>query len=87
MAKKKSKEPLRFNRLKLILVDKNIPQKEFAEMLNVDRNSISRICNNRTQPSVKLLFKMAYALKIEVADLLSPLSSIQEFFPLDDKKK
>jgi putative transcriptional regulator len=87
MAKKKGKEPLRLNRLRVILADKAISQTEFGEMINVDRNTISRICTNRTEPSLKLLYKMAYALKIEVADLLTPLSSIQEFFPLEDTKE
>jgi putative transcriptional regulator len=87
MAKKKGKEPLRLNRLRVILADKAISQTEFGEMINVDRNTISRICTNRTEPSLKLLYKMAYALKIEVTDLLTPISSIQEFFPLDETKK
>ena len=86
MAKKKSKEPVRLNRLRVILADRGISQTEFGEMLNIERSKISRICNNRTEPTLKLLYKMAQALKIEVAELLTPISNLQEHFPFDKFK-
>ncbi len=87
MSKKKNKAPLRLNRLRVILADKGISQTEFAEMIGVERSQISRICTNRTEPTLKLLYKMAQALKIEVAELLTPISSLQEHFPAPNSKK
>jgi putative transcriptional regulator len=79
MAKKKSEEFLRFNRLKIILVERNVSQKELAEMVDVDRNTITRICNNRNQPSMQLLYKIAIALEVDVRELLNPVSEIRKF--------
>lgn len=83
MPKKKSQEPVKLNRLQLILWDKNLPQKKFAEMAKIDANTVSRICNNKTQPSLKLLYKMAYILKIEPTELLMPISGVEESFLKD----
>jgi transcriptional regulator with XRE-family HTH domain len=86
MRKKKKSEPIRFNRLKIILVQKNISQTEFAEMVGRERNSITRICNNITQHSLKFLYEMSYVLNIDVRDLLTPPAEIKDAF-LKDKKK
>lgn len=80
MAKKKLKDPIRLNRLKIVLVEKNISQTDLAEMVGVDRNTISRICNNRNQPSIQLLFKIAVTLNVEVKELLSSLADIRDTF-------
>lgn len=85
MAKKKSEEPLRYNRLKIILAEKNISQKEVAEMVNVERNTISRICNNKNQPSIQLIYTIAIALDLEITDLLSPVSDIKKALPKEKK--
>lgn len=87
MAKKKVKEPLRLNRLRVILADRGISQNEFAEMMNVHPSKISRIYNNRTEPTLKLLYQLAQVLKIEVAELLTPISNLQEHFPFDKSKE
>jgi transcriptional regulator with XRE-family HTH domain len=78
--KKKKKEPVRLNRLKVVLVEKNISQTELAAMVNRDRNSISRICNNITQPSLKLLYEIAFAINIDVRSILMPKEEIKEAF-------
>jgi putative transcriptional regulator len=87
MAKKKNKEPLRLNRLRVILADRGISQTEFAEMMDVHPSKISRIYNNRTEPPLQLLYKMAQILKIEVAELLTPISNLQDHFPFDKSKE
>lgn len=87
MAKKSNKEPLKLNRLKVILVEKGISQTDFANMLNVDRNTISRICNNRSQPALKFLFEIAYALDVEVKDLLTTVASLETIFEKEKKVK
>jgi putative transcriptional regulator len=84
--KKKKKEPLRLNRLKMILALKNVSQTELADMVGKERNSISRICTNNTQPSLKLLYEISYALNVDVRDLLSPSDELKEFFVKEKKK-
>jgi putative transcriptional regulator len=87
MAKKKGKEPLRLNRLRVILADKEISQTEFGQLIDVDRVKVNKMCNNRVQPSVLLLYKMAQALDIDVSDLLTPISTLREYFPTNNSKK
>lgn len=87
MAKKKAKEPLRLNRLRVILADRGISQTEFAEMMGVHPSKISRIYNNRTEPPLFLLYQMAQILKVEVAELLTPISNLQNHFPFDKSKE
>lgn len=60
----------KINRLKIVLAEREMAQKDFAEMLSVTPHTISRICKNDTQPSLKLLRKMALILEIDIRDLL-----------------
>jgi putative transcriptional regulator len=65
----------KLNRLKIILAEKELSQKEFAGKLKVTPHTISRICLNETQPSIKLLKRMAVLLDVEMGDLLVSLKS------------
>ncbi|MEJ0056986.1 MAG: helix-turn-helix transcriptional regulator [Bacteroidota bacterium] len=65
----------KINRLKIVLAEKEITQKDFAESLAVTPHTISRICNNDTQPSLRLLKKMAVILGIDIRDLLIPTTA------------
>lgn len=76
--KKKKKEPIRLNRLKEILAKKNINQTELAEMLDRERNSISRICNNISQPSLRFLYEIARVLDIDARELLVPREELKD---------
>lgn len=68
-------DKIKINRLKVILTEKDITQKAFAKMMKKTPNTITRICNNETQPSLKFLREMAIKLDVEIADLLIPLKS------------
>lgn len=72
MAKKKTKEKIRINRLKVVLAEKEISHKDLSKMVNKSPNTITRICNNESQPTLKFLREIALALKINVRDLLIP---------------
>jgi len=65
-------EKIKINRLKVVLAEKEISQKEFAKLLSVDPNTISRICNNEQQPTLRTLRKMALALDVDIRELLIP---------------
>lgn len=66
------KEKIKINRLKVVLAEKDISNKAFAGMVARTPNSISRICNNEAQPSLKFLRQMALVLDIDISELLIP---------------
>jgi putative transcriptional regulator len=63
---------VRINRIKVILTEKDISQKKLAEMVDMAPNSITRICNNISQPTLSALRKIALALDVDIRDLLVP---------------
>lgn len=75
MVKKKVvKEKIKINRIKVILAEKEISQKDLAKMVGKVPNTITRICNNESQPTLRLLYEIAIALKVDIRDLLIPTS-------------
>ena len=67
---KKKKEKIKINRIKAVLAEKDIAHKELAKMVGMVPNSITRICNNESQPSLKLLRDIAMALDVDIRELL-----------------
>lgn len=74
MPKKKAKsdDKIRINRLKVVLAEKEMTYKELAELVGKTPNTISRICNNDSQPTLKLLREIALALDVDIRELLVP---------------
>ena len=60
------------NRIKVVLAEKQIKQKELAELTGKNVNTISRICKNESQPTIGHLFEIADALQVDVRELLAP---------------
>ena len=60
------------NRIKVVLAEKQIKQKDLAKVLNKNVNTIARICGNKSQPTLAHLYKIADALRVDVRDLLVP---------------
>ena len=58
------------NRLKVILAEKKIKNKELAEMLGKDQATVSKWCPNSAQPSLENLVEIAKVLKIDVSELI-----------------
>ena len=58
------------NRLKVILAEKKIKNKELAEMLGKDQATVSKWCTNSAQPSLENLVEIAKVLKIDVGELI-----------------
>ena len=65
-------EKIKINRLKLVLAEMDINHKDFAKMVKKAPNTITRICNNEQQPSLKVLRDMAIALDVDISELLVP---------------
>ena len=60
----------RINRIKEVLVIKGMSQKELAVKLDRNPNTITSICNNKSQPHLKDLKKIAEILDVDIRDLL-----------------
>lgn len=62
----------RINRIKEVLVIKGMSQKELAARLGRNPNSITTMCNNRSQPHLKDLKRIAEILDVDIRELLVP---------------
>lgn len=58
------------NRIKEILDEKGIKQTWLAEKLGKSFNMVNAYVQNRNQPPIEVLYKIAEILNVEVADLL-----------------
>lgn len=52
------------------MAEKEVSQKQLAEMVGKAPNTITRICNNDSQPTLKLLREIALALDVDIRELL-----------------
>ena len=59
------------NRIKEVLEDKGIKQKWLAEKLGKSYNMLNGYVQNRRQPSLEDLYKIAKILDVEVEELLN----------------
>lgn len=62
----------RINRIKEVLVIKSMSQKELAAKLGKSANSIASMCNNKSQPHLKDLKRIATILDVDIRELLVP---------------
>ncbi len=60
----------KMNRIKDVLEQKGIKQKWLAEQLGKSYNMVNSYAQNRRQPSIEDLYKIAEILNVEVATLL-----------------
>lgn len=58
------------NRIKEVLLQKGIKQKWLAEQLGKSYNMVNSYAQNRRQPSLEDLFKIAEILDVEAKELL-----------------
>lgn len=59
------------NRIKEVLKEKGIKQTWLAEKLGKSFNIVNDYCNNRTQPSLEVLFEISKILNVNVKELIS----------------
>ena len=60
----------RFNRIKIVLLEKDKTNTWLAEQLGVSKTAVSKWCTNRNQPTVETLYQVAEVLDVEVCELL-----------------
>jgi putative transcriptional regulator len=61
----------RYNRIKLVLYEKEKSNKWLAEQLGVKSETVSKWCTNVNQPSIATLFRIAEVLDAGVCELLA----------------
>ena len=59
-----------FNRIKVVMAERMVSNKELGEMLNKDTATISRWVTNTSQPTLESLIEIAKALKCDIGDLV-----------------
>ena len=62
----------KLNRLKAVLVEQDKTSKWLAEQVGKSACSVSKWCNNRVQPDLNTLDKIATLLEVDWRDLLTP---------------
>ena len=58
------------NRLKVVLAEKKITNRQLAEKLGKDEATISKWCTNNLQSKLEMLIKIAQVLEVEVQELI-----------------
>jgi transcriptional regulator with XRE-family HTH domain len=59
-----------YNRIKAVLAEKGKTNTWLAEVLDKNKNTISKWCTNQMQPTIESLFQVAEALDVDVRELL-----------------
>ena len=59
----------RYNRIKIVLAEKEKSAKWLAEQLDKDKSTVSRWCTNDMQPSIETFYEIAKILDVEVREL------------------
>lgn len=59
------------NRIKVVLVEKNLSSKWLAEQLCKNEATISRWCTNDVQPTLNTLVSIADLLNVKITDLIN----------------
>ena len=62
----------RINRIKEILVIKGLTQVWLAEKIGKSKTAMAAICNNKSQPHLKDLKRLAKILDVDIRELLFP---------------
>ena len=58
------------NRIRVVLAEKDMTNKQLAELVGKDPAVVSKWVTNKTQPNVETLIQIANALEVSVDELL-----------------
>ena len=58
------------NRIKVVMAERMVSNKELGEMLNKDTATISRWVTNTSQPTLESIIEIAKVLKCDIGDLV-----------------
>lgn len=60
----------KLNRIKVVLVEKEVSQTELADALGKSFSTVNAYCANRQQPSLEVLADIAKILSVSMRDLI-----------------
>lgn len=66
------KEDVAMNRIREVLIEKGISQTELAKRLGKGFNMVNLYATNRVQPPIRVLYRIAEILNVDVRTLLIP---------------
>lgn len=66
----------RINRIKEVLVIKGLSQKWLSEKIGKTQTAVTAMCNNKSQPHLKDLKRIAAILDVDIRELLVPTKNI-----------
>ena len=73
------------NRIGEVLKEKGAGNKDLVDFLKMEKETVSRWVNNKHQPTVTTLNKIAEFLRVDIRELLHPSdwrnSKVEEFKP------
>jgi DNA-binding XRE family transcriptional regulator len=61
---------MKYNRIKDVLVEKQVSQKSLSNTIGVSTVSVNQWCQNKKQPSIKMLYQISEIVNCKVSDLL-----------------
>lgn len=64
------KQSMKLNRIKVVLVEKDMSQTQLAQLLGKSFSSVNAYCSNRTQPLLDVLKQIDDILSVNVRDLI-----------------
>lgn len=67
------KSNLKYNRIKIVLLEQERSSKWLAEKIEKDKSTVSRWCTNDMQPSIETLFQIAEVLKVSPKELINEI--------------
>lgn len=68
----------RYNRIRVVLAEKDLMNKDLANALDINPATVSKWCANMVQPRIPMLYDIAKALDVEIYDLLRPREEVEE---------
>ena len=61
----------KLNRVKIVLAEKGITQRDLADAIGRNVNTVAAICNNKHQPHLSDLKRIADYLDVDLRDLVA----------------
>ena len=79
---------MKLNRIKTVLVEKDLSQKWLSEQIGKSFSTTNAYCCNRQQPNLETLYKIAQLLSVELKELIVDVkiqadAAVQEVFLTD----
>ena len=62
---------MKYNRIKEVLNEKQLSQKDLSNSIGVSTVSVNQWCQNKKQPSLKMLYQISEIVNCRVSDLLN----------------